>query len=259
MTPFSRSFGSGPRSVLGIHCTLGHSGAWRGMAQAWGDAVTLHAFDLPDHGRSGAWDRTEDLHDLSTAWAHSQLSEPMDLVGHSFGATVALRLALEVPEKVRSLVMIEPVLMAFAVADAPELGVQYAAENTAVEAAMAEGDTMAAARAFNSNWGDGTPWDHIPEATRRYMADRIHFIEGSAPAVQHDRPNLMRRLEALACPVLLMEGSRANTMARAINDAVMRRLPTAQRSIIPEAGHMAPITHPQETAEEISAFWAAYK
>ena len=38
--------------------------------------------------------------------------EPMDVVGHSFGGSIALRLALEMPELVKSLTLIEPVCFA---------------------------------------------------------------------------------------------------------------------------------------------------
>jgi lipase len=44
---------------------------------------------------------------------------PVHLIGHSFGATVALRLAIEAPERVASLTLIEPVLFA-AAPDGPE-------------------------------------------------------------------------------------------------------------------------------------------
>ncbi|MEX0301721.1 MAG: alpha/beta hydrolase, partial [Leisingera sp.] len=30
---FSRRFGRGPRHVLAVHCSLAHSGAWRGLAE----------------------------------------------------------------------------------------------------------------------------------------------------------------------------------------------------------------------------------
>lgn len=46
--------------------------------------------------------------------ARAALGAPVDVIGHSFGATVALRLALERPELVRSLVLVEPVLFAAA-------------------------------------------------------------------------------------------------------------------------------------------------
>ena len=88
----ARRFGHGPRPALAIHCSLAHSGAWRGVGAALSDELTLRAFDLPMHGRSGDWDGQGNIHDVATDMALSLLEAPMDLIGHSFGATVALRL-----------------------------------------------------------------------------------------------------------------------------------------------------------------------
>ena len=117
---FTRRYGHGPRHALGIHCTLAHSGAWRGVGEALEDEISLLCFDLPSHGKSGDWDGKGNLHDVATDMARSLLTEPMDVIGHSFGATIGLRLAIESPELVRSLTMIEPVYFAAALVDDPE-------------------------------------------------------------------------------------------------------------------------------------------
>ena len=120
------------------------------------------AFDLPSHGRSGEWDGTGDVHDVSTQMARALLDEPMDLVGHSFGATVALRLAIEVPELVRSVTLFEPVYFAAAMADDPTRWEVYQNHNVPFAKALEAGDMMEAARAFNTGWGDGSGWDATP-------------------------------------------------------------------------------------------------
>ena len=79
----------------------------------------MRAFDLPGHGRSPDWDGVVEYQHLSTQIAASFVIEPVDLIGHSFGATVALRLAVEQPQKLRSLTLIEPVFFAVAARDAP--------------------------------------------------------------------------------------------------------------------------------------------
>ena len=70
-------------------------------------------------GMSGEWRDQGDFHTIGTDIAKTFMDRPMDLVGHSYGGTIALRLALEVPELVRSLVLIEPVLMNLAFKDDP--------------------------------------------------------------------------------------------------------------------------------------------
>jgi lipase len=255
----SRSFGQGPRKALGIHCTLAHSGALKGLGVALGDQATLLAYDLPSHGQSGDWDRKGNVHDVATDMGRALLTEPMDLIGHSFGATVAMRLAIEMPEMVRSLTMFEPVYFAAAMEDAPALWETYDAHNSAFADAYASGDMMEAARTFNRGWGDGTKWDAIPDTLRQYMADRIHFVPASAPFLFHDSANLLagNRFVQATMPTLLMRGDQSSDTTVSINASLEKRLPDVRSVVVDRAGHMAPITHAKRIAAEISKFWAS--
>ncbi|SDG62441.1 alpha/beta fold hydrolase [Sulfitobacter delicatus] len=254
----ARRFGYGLRPALAIHCSLAHSGAWRRVGEALADDLTIRAFDLPMHGKSGDWDGQRNIHDVATDMALSLLEAPMDLIGHSFGATVAMRIAIERPELVRSLTMIEPVYFAAAAQDDPEGMAEYNEQNEAFEAALAEGDRETAARLFNRVWGDGTKWDQIPAPTRAYMVDRIDFIPASSPFLGGDSAGLLApgMFDRAVMPALLIEGSASPKAAHAINDSLMRRLPNARRVVVEGAGHMVPITHPGEVAGAISDFLA---
>jgi len=46
-------------------------------------------------------------------------------------------------------------------------------------------------------------------------------------------------------------------MFAAIINALAKRLPNVETAIIDGAGHMAPMTHPQQTADLISAWMSA--
>ena len=97
--------GAGPRQALLIHCSLGHGGGWTRMMAALDDVITGIAYDLPGHGRSADWDGVSDIQGVSTAMAVDLLEAegggPADIIGHSFGGTVAIRLAAERPDLVR--------------------------------------------------------------------------------------------------------------------------------------------------------------
>jgi pimeloyl-ACP methyl ester carboxylesterase len=183
------------------------------------------------------------------------LTERMDLIGHSYGATVAMRMAIERPERVRSLTMIEPVYFAAAHADAPDAVIEHMKTLDGFNAAMAEGDHVASARAFSEQWGNGQRWEDIPERARRYMADRIYFVAGGQAFLHEDSSNIIsgRKLESLPMPVLLIEGETAPEVVDVIHTAIARRVPNARRATIKGAGHMAPISHPKAVAAEIRA------
>lgn len=252
------SFGTGPRKALLIHCSLAHSGAWNGLADLLKTQLQMYAYDLPGHGRSDDWTGERDMQEMSTAMAAEVIGRdgPMDIIGHSFGATVALRLAIEHPEMVRSLVLIESVFMAAAMADDADLAAQHAAQSAGYIDAVARGDHAAAARAFMGEWGDGRPWDELPQAQRDFLVKKIHLIEANGPTVMEDRPGLIakRLIETVTVPVLLMRGAESSGFVAPIHDAIARRLPDARQIAIEGAGHMAPITHPAEVAEAIMAF-----
>jgi len=249
----SRVFGSAPRHALAIHCTLAHSGAWRGLGDALGDELSLLALDLPSHGKSGDWDGTGDLHDVATTMARSVMAGPMDVIGHSFGATVALRLAVETPELVRSLTMIEPVYFAALLQDDPSQMAEYDTSHAPFAEAFATGDLMEAARVFNRDWGDGTRWHDIPQATREYMAARMHFVIGSSPFIRKDSAGLLARnlFSRATMPGVLVHGGKGPPVSAQINASLARRMPQLEQVEIKEAGHMAPLTHPALVADVV--------
>lgn len=250
------TFGEGTRKVLLIHCSLAHTGAWNGVAGLLEQRLDMRAFDLPGHGRSDEWTGERDMQEMSVAMAADVIGHdaPMDVIGHSFGATVALRLAIEHPDLVRSLVLIENVMVAAALADDPSLAAEY--ETSEYAEAVRAGDKVNAARSFMREWGDGTPWNMMPRLQREFLADRIHLIAANAPTVHEDQPGFLKnkRIEEVAVPVLLIRGADSTPMVEKIHAALGRRLQGARSIAIEGAGHMAPITHAQEVAAEIGAF-----
>ena len=83
--------------------------------------------------------------------------------------------------------------------------------------------------------------------------ERIHLIWAGVPALEDDAAGLLGpgRLEAVEVPVLLIEGGRTPAVIAATQAALAARLPDAGRVVIEGAGHMAPITHPEEVAAAI--------
>jgi lipase len=54
-------------------------------------------------------------------------------------------------------------------------------------------------------------------------------------------------------PVLLVEGADSPPVIDAVQAALAARLPQAARMIVPGAGHMVPITHPDLVARAVQA------
>lgn len=256
---YRTTLGQGSRDVLAIHCTLAHSGAWRGLAKAMGDEVTLHAFDMPSHGRSADWSEADgDYQDAGAAAAHGILDRPMDLLGHSFGATIALRVAMERPELVRSLTLIEPVFFAVALQDAPDQVALHDADAAAFFEMYRQGESEQAARLFNRMWSNGPRWADLPEQTRAAMTRAIHVVPACSPAIYEDRAELLKpgAMDRLTAPTQLLRGAHTHPVIGVINDGLARRLPNATSMVVEGAGHMLPLTHVAQTANHLRHLFA---
>ena len=128
MTAGLRHFPGDPaRPALALHCMMGSAASWGAVVERLGGRIDVTAPDLPLHGRGPAWQAGGESFADATLRLAQPLAETLaaraadgriDLIGHSFGAVAALRLALHAPARVRSLTLIEPVL--FAALPAPE-------------------------------------------------------------------------------------------------------------------------------------------
>lgn len=237
--------------AVALHCSLAHGGAWKELAAALPE-VALTAPDLPGHGRAADLAPGQDLHDEACKIGRAAMGDASNvLIGHSFGATVALRLALEAPERLRLLVLIEPVLFAAArhTAEFDAFAKGYAAVHEAITR-----DPGQAAGLFHAVWGHGA-FDRLPPAQQAYMAARMPLVAAQDGVLLADRTGLLApgRLEALDLPVLLIEGSDSPPIVSAIHAALAARLPQARQAVVPGAAHMAPLTHPGEVAQIIRA------
>jgi lipase len=247
--------GEGARKVLALHCSLAHGGVWGGLNLP--DA-TVVAPDLPGHGALPLWDGVGDYHgDCTRAVIDLARDEgPVDVIGHSSGGTVALRAALQVPELVRSLVLIEPVLFAAARAAGDAAYARHEADFAPFAAACGAGD-MARATAFFHGYWNPTDFASLPAGLQAYMMARINVIPAQLDVMMDDAAGLLghMQLESLGIPVLLMEGTTSPPVIAAIQAELARRLPDARRVVVDGAGHMAPVTHRGQVSAAIAAFY----
>lgn len=254
-TPHVMTLGQGARRTLALHCTMAFGGAWSGLAKHLGDQLTLVAPDMPSHGASADWDEVSDFSDTVYAASLSVMDDaPMDVIGHSFGAATALRLAVKHPEKVRSLTVIEPVFFAVALTHAPEAMGTHDENARPFSEALEAGDHHLAARAFNRMWSTDAPkWDTMPERTRAAMARAIHVVPDTHAFLYDDAAGMLAKggLDAVQAPTLLMRGALAHPAITGTNDGLAHIMPNATQSVIEGAGHMAPISHPALVAKAV--------
>lgn len=258
--PFRTWVRGGAQPVLALHCSLAHAGEWSGLAAGL-EGVTLTAPDQPGHGRAAPWQGAGDFHGEATGQALA-LAESLgaagkiDLLGHSFGGTVALRLALARPDLWRSLVLIEPVL--FAAARGTAEFAEFERRHEGVAEALVQGAPELALRRFLADWGDGQAFEALPERSRRYMVERMGLIGLQTEVLVQDTAGILRPggLEGLELPVLLLRGGLSPPVVPAIQARLLARLPRAREEVLAGAGHMLPVTQAAEVAKRLMPFWA---
>jgi len=250
-------FGTGPGRAVALHCSLARASAWAPLGARLGDLLTIHAPDLPGHGDAAPWSPEAVYHDQALAIVADAVGEgPVDLLGHSYGAVLALAFAVANPSRVRSLILYEPVLFA-AIADGdPAVTGQLADHMGRVEALRAQGDCHGAAQLFTQVWGGAQSWDNIPAQQQQYLADRIHLIHAGRALLYDDAGGVLvpGALARVTAPCLLLNGDHSPPSVAAIQKVLAKGLPNAQRAVVKGGAHMAPITRSAAVAELVRPF-----
>ncbi|PCC75387.1 Pimeloyl-ACP methyl ester carboxylesterase [Nannocystis exedens] len=241
-----RHAGSGPALLL-LHAGASSGVQWERAIAALAPRWSVAAPDLYGHGQTPC---PEDM-TPETLLARQVavllalldvLGGPARVVGHSYGAVLALSLAATAPERVRDLVLVEPVAFGLLAPGDPALAPVEAVE-AECRALVLAGDSAAATRRFLDFWSDPELWDFLPEADRLAIvagARERHFIGG--PAV-FGAPFAAADLARITCPVRLVIGDDGPAAPRAVAERLAASLPQVEPITVPGAGHMLPLTH----------------
>ncbi|MGH3320826.1 MAG: alpha/beta fold hydrolase [Streptosporangiaceae bacterium] len=193
----------------------------------------LIALEVPGFGESPVNDRSRSMRDLAATMAEAvdRLGlERFDLLGNSFGGTLALWMAALRPERVRALVLVAPAAII--------------AERPAGSDGPPTGPNMLFAHPERV-----PPRPPLDPAIVAKQSDLVRRVSG----LGRD-PDLENRLPGLDLPVLTLFG----TGDRAIPPEMGRRyrelLPNCQLVFVYDAGHLVDVERPEAFAEVIGDF-----
>lgn len=185
----------------------------------------------------------------------SRAGQSFTLVGHSYGAAVALVAALAHQDRVHALALYEPTLFSLIEADSAPPNEADGIRNTvaAAAAALGRGDTFAAAQLFIDYWMGPGSWASMPEDRQAPVAEAVRNVEHWAHAL-FTEPIPGAAFAALRIPVLVMTGGKSTTAAHGVARRLIPLLQHSREHRFAELGHMGPVTHPEEVNAVLAQF-----
>lgn len=256
--PFVRDAGSGP-GVVCLHANASSSSQWRSLMDLLAPRLHVFAPDLYGCGKSPEWpsDRVISLRD-EVAFIEPVLARagaPLVLVGHSYGAAVALMAALSNPGRVRALALYEPTLFALIDAHMPAPndadGIRDAVADAAV--ALDAGNPDAAAERFIDYWMGPASWARTPDPRKAPIVASVVNVRRWAHAL-FTEPTPLAAFHALDMPILYLLGKDSTPAAQGVARLLTTVLPRVEVLEFEALGHMGPVTHPGPVNEAIARF-----
>lgn len=244
------------------HANGFHALTYQPMLQQLSEQFDLRAWDMRGHGKSKSAGKPSTFKGWQTYYkdlvAMLDLSpEPMWLAGHSVGATTSLAAACKRPEKVKGLVLIEPVLFGRSVGLVLQAGrllglgnklpmASAASKRRAVFKSREEAFNNYRRKSAFSSWGDD--WLRAYVEHGLIEKDESSLELACAPhweslSFQHTEPNPLRWLKPLACPIHILAGNKGSTFPAAFQAKVRKRLPAATIEVLEGATHFLPMEH----------------
>ncbi len=256
--------GDGPDLIM-VHGLSGNLASWnlKIVPMLW-DHFRVLTYDLRGHGYSDAPKTGYTLDDMV-----SDLNELMDeldidrasIVGHSYGADLALYFALLHPDRVETVIAIEAALPAMiylrSVDDwegwtywsdvLKQVGFEVPPERrTDVDYLLRKSLDVP------KRWG---PLNGLPRNTKNYL--KLLDDTSIAPDSMVVGSLTMDRIKDINAPVVLLYGEGSAFMGTC--DELCARLPNARKVLLPRTdwGHFAPLEQPELVAEQIEIAMSA--
>ena len=246
--------GAGPAVVL-VH-GLGLTGAlWNRFVERFGDGYRLIRVDLRSAGQSEeaaprdlTLERWAD--DVEGVLDHLEVDRAV-VVGHSLGASVALKFAFERPDRVRGLVLVN------ADPNLSNLGPRMLASVDRIEAHGLDGW-------LEQFWSKNPPFSAASLRRDGGVLDEYRTLLAANVASNYIRQcraiaaaeDLDSRLGELTCPVLVLLGGDDDRTLPEHGRALANAIPSGRLVELPDVGHTIPLEAPDDLVDAVRSFLA---
>lgn len=253
--------GSGPSLVL-IHGLLGNSNNFNELAKTLASRYTVYSIDRPGSGFSSRYKNTsasfEQQSKMLLEWMSKEEVNKAALVGHSMGGGIALRMAIDAPDKIRSVSLLCPLTTPLksgagplSILYIPNEFVRSSVTKTIASPLRAKLGRKQAAQIFHP---EPVPASFSVKGGGLLALHSRSFYEGSRDTVSA-QGSLFRQKERyseIQCPVGVLYGEKDAILNPSEHiEAVAQAIDSATQKVIPNTGHMIPVTQVQACADFI--------
>jgi len=253
---FYEDAGDGPVVVL-IHGYGADLRLWDAQVEPLREAgFRVIRFDVRGHGRSmiapDGYTFENYAADLRDLLDRLNIERPateslevgaVHLAGLSMGGGIALQFALDYPDRVLSLTLVDPALPGFTYVDETTAHIQGF-----MDAVRSKGPRDAIDRV----WLEHPFFDGVRRAPAQFAAVRDILLDFQAPDMRDGarpaeyRPDIAGRLGEISAPTLVIAGENDVADFRLIADVLAENIRGARLTIIPDCWHLPPVEKPEE-------------
>jgi pimeloyl-ACP methyl ester carboxylesterase len=245
-----RAKADAPEPVILIHSSGMSSRQWGRLTEVLGRTHRVIAPDLLGSGQNPPWpaerlfDLSEDVDAIEALMEKEGTGSRVHLVGHSYGGLLALKLARRDPRRVRSLTAYDPVAFGVLHAENDTEGLEdlARAEGNRIFTDFAHGGDDAWFEVFVDYWNGPGAWRAMSSSGRDSFLRVGRKVFFEVWSLMHDRTPASA-YTGIEAPALLIGGARSPAAARRVVTLLAKALPRARAHMVPDAGHMGPLTH----------------
>ncbi len=252
--------GDGPLTVL-LHCSASSHAQWGALIPELARVGRVIAPSLIGYGETSAWARenpqsvTDQARAANDLLDHLGVSQaPFDIVGHSFGAVVALEVALLQNDRVQKLALFEPNPFALLRhSNSTEELAEVLSVYRDIKDGLSRGDRMAAARCFTDYFVGAGFWPSLPEPRKQSLARDllVNVNEWDAVLAEEIVPN---RWQPLKAKVMIVSAADTQPALRSLVKITRKHNPGWHHEELVRGGHMAPLTRARDFNSCVMSF-----
>jgi pimeloyl-ACP methyl ester carboxylesterase len=240
--------------VVFLHSGVGSAGEWKQVFASWPAGYRLLAVDVygADGGPGTPSRRTVDDYADQVYAAAEHVGAPVHLIGFSWGGATALRVATVAPELLATVALVEPETYGLLRTGDPIQYGEICGLRDRWRAHVRSGRWYEAFAEFIDFYNGPGSFARWP-APRRDAFLATQQSRGDLWDVLFEGSPTPEALDGVVAPVHLVEGSRTSAVDKALCDIVAKHVRHAWRTVIIGAGHMMPLTHPQQLTAALLA------